>query len=113
MSHFGHYLIDRRERGRHTEFSVAGGAIVADLQVHVAATATHQAHDAAHRAARADSRDEGVDLAFHLLPDLGAGRLVVGARVRLVRELARLGAPLEDFVPASTASTLRQHYSKK
>ena len=31
----------------------------------------------------------------------------------LVRELARLGAPLEDFVPASTASTLRQHYSKK
>jgi pantetheine-phosphate adenylyltransferase len=31
----------------------------------------------------------------------------------LVRELARLGAPLEDFVPALTASTLRQHYSKK
>jgi pantetheine-phosphate adenylyltransferase len=32
---------------------------------------------------------------------------------QLVRELARLGAPLEDFVPPSTATTLRQHFSKK
>lgn len=31
MSHFGHYLIDRRERGRHTEFSVAGGAIAVGI----------------------------------------------------------------------------------
>jgi pantetheine-phosphate adenylyltransferase len=32
---------------------------------------------------------------------------------QLVRELARLGAPLEDFVPPSTATTLRQHFLKK
>ena len=32
---------------------------------------------------------------------------------QLVRELARLGAPLEDFVPPAAAATLRQHFSKK
>lgn len=31
----------------------------------------------------------------------------------LVRELARLGAPLEEFVPAPAARALRQHYAKK
>ncbi|MCX6936073.1 MAG: pantetheine-phosphate adenylyltransferase [Verrucomicrobia bacterium] len=31
----------------------------------------------------------------------------------LVRELARLGAPLADFVPAPAAQALRQHYAKK
>ncbi|NDH86072.1 phosphopantetheine adenylyltransferase, partial [bacterium] len=31
----------------------------------------------------------------------------------LVRELARLGAPLEDFVPPAAVTILRQHYAKK
>ena len=31
----------------------------------------------------------------------------------LVRELARLGAPLEDFVPPAAAATLRKHYLQK
>jgi pantetheine-phosphate adenylyltransferase len=32
---------------------------------------------------------------------------------QLVRELARLGAPLEDFVPPAAVTILRQHYAKK
>lgn len=31
----------------------------------------------------------------------------------LVRELARLGAPLEDFVPPAAADALRQHFARK
>ena len=43
--------------------------------------------DAAHRAARADARDEGVDVAIHLCPDLRPGGLVVGLRIGVVGEL--------------------------
>ena len=48
------------------------------------------ARDAGDRAAGADRDHERVELAAGLLEDLGAGRLVVGARVRLVRVLVGL-----------------------
>ena len=59
------------------------------------------------RAAGSDRDHERVDLAARLLPDLGAGRLVVGLRVALVRVLVGLvgagdllGEPVGDRVVA-------------
>ena len=63
--------------------------------------------DAGDRASGADRDDDRVDLAARLLPELGAGRPVVGLGVRLVRVLVGLeptrdllGEPVGDRVVA-------------
>ncbi len=69
------------------------GADDQDLGLALLEVAPHPAD----RPPGADGDDEGVDLAFGLLPDLGARRLVVGVGVRHVRVLVGLEAPRNLF----------------
>ena len=91
--HDGFSLVHQRRKNR------ADGIRKDDLALGIALL--EKLSNATHRAARADARNEGIDLAFHLRPNLGRGRVVVSLRVRLVGELAgveRVGIILGDFL---------------